>query len=361
MPACQYGKVSVTIEGGFVRAPYYIHGVTSIDDWCEEIRHYPAPWAELQSKNITHTIPSRVIRELDDPASLMDLWEEICALYEEFDGKPLPENGERLVADIQLALGSMHSGYPIVYDWGPEYLDCVISCDQLRSAEAWGYYHEIGHNHQRAVMDFEGCDEVTNNIYTLFVTERIAGIKPFDTDRFDEWKSNNWEGLHNFWSEPSDKRWKAWQDDPFLALLTFALLQYHFGWDYFKKVFRLFTPLEGNEDAEKVENIRDNWLIFLSQTAGYSMVIYFTTWGIPFSKTAAKKVAKLPMWECILPAVGDSGVIDYNSTPHEKSSAHHSMTKKIKDKISKHLEKKKEKEEKKKKKKERDAKKRKNK
>jgi hypothetical protein len=104
----------VTIEGA-VPAPHYVHGVTELADWRESIRHLPAPWAELQTDKVILTLPSEVIRDLDDPQALMDFWDGIMDRYMELLGLPPARRRiERFVSDVQISAGYMHSGYPLM-------------------------------------------------------------------------------------------------------------------------------------------------------------------------------------------------------------------------------------------------------
>jgi ABC-type multidrug transport system fused ATPase/permease subunit len=73
---CKLGLVEVTIAGA-VRAPLYLHGTTTLDEWKSTIRGYPGPWAEVASRNVIITVPSENVRTLDDPADLMTFWDSV--------------------------------------------------------------------------------------------------------------------------------------------------------------------------------------------------------------------------------------------------------------------------------------------
>ena len=45
----------------------------------------------------------------------------------------------------------------------------------------WGFYHELGHNHQDYSWTINQTVEVTVNIYTTYIMERLHGIKIFDS------------------------------------------------------------------------------------------------------------------------------------------------------------------------------------
>ena len=69
-----FQKVVVTISG-VVEAPFYQLGVTTADEWKTNLRRRPGPWAELAGRNVIFTVPSSLVRELDDPKSILTLWD----------------------------------------------------------------------------------------------------------------------------------------------------------------------------------------------------------------------------------------------------------------------------------------------
>ena len=81
---------------------------------------------------------------------------------------------ERMVSDVAISVGFMHSGYPIMLHL-PEAREMVaVSKDKM---PGWGFHHEIGHNHQKTEWTFDGTGEVTNNIFSVYITEVIDGKK----------------------------------------------------------------------------------------------------------------------------------------------------------------------------------------
>src|SRR5687767_13981526 len=82
---------------------------------------------------------------------------------------------ERIVADVQISAGYMHSGYPIM-----THLDSVAQTVQFHRMKSgtWGHFHELGHNHQRGEWTFSGTGEVTCNWFSLYVMETLCGKPP---------------------------------------------------------------------------------------------------------------------------------------------------------------------------------------
>jgi hypothetical protein len=158
--------------------PHYVHGKTELADWRESVRHLPAPWAELQTDKVILTLPSEVVRDLDDPQELMDFWDVIMDRYMELLGLPPARRRiERFVSDVQISAGYMHSGYPLM-----TMLDItrtMVDVERIRGNRhhgVWGLFHEIGHNHQHSDWTFSGTTEVTVNLFSLYVMDKVCGL-----------------------------------------------------------------------------------------------------------------------------------------------------------------------------------------
>ncbi|MDF1660971.1 MAG: M60 family metallopeptidase [Planctomycetota bacterium] len=272
------------------RAPRYILGVTNAEDWLK-IRRFEAPWAELETSKIILTIPSKAIRELNDPKELMSLWNRVLDCYQELGTRTLPKRPERMVSDRQISAGYMHSGYPIM-----THLDAVKRMVDTPSIlgkpalKVWGLWHELGHNHQKRDWTFQGTTEVTCNLFTLYVLDRISGVPPEKHPRFPGMKAAGKK--HRAAGAP----FAQWKKRPFLALDMYVELQQEFGWDLFKKVFAQYRDLPPQARPQSDLARRDLWLKLLSNTSGKNLGPFFQAWGIPVSKHTLKEVKKHPQW-----------------------------------------------------------------
>lgn len=279
----------ITLQGA-VEAPLLVHGdPTSLAAWPER-RTAPAPWAELVADGVIFTVPAGAIRDLDDPAALTAFWSRAMACYPELLGEALHPTGrpERLVEDIQISAGYMHSGYPVMTH-GAERMDHSDAVDlaTLETHGNWGYFHEFGHNAQDPRWTFEGTGEVTNNLFSLYLGERMAGITPWE----NPWLENQKASLAPFLAAGSP--YATWKQQPGLALLLFALVQRDFGWQPFQDVLASYGP-----DVRPADDLaeRDEWLVRLSHATGHDLGPYFERWGVPTSEAARAEVAELPPW-----------------------------------------------------------------
>ncbi|WP_309711178.1 M60 family metallopeptidase [Armatimonas sp.] len=284
---------TVTISGA-VAAPRFVRGITPPADWRNSIRNAPGPWAELEGKNIILSVPSSVVRSLDDPEALMAYWDEVsdlaADLYQIPKNRPRPE---RYVVDKQISAGYMPAGYPIM-TYTDEIARRFVDLSVLRGQKGepnWGFYHELGHNHQREWWTWEGCGEVTNNLFSLYACEKLngdrVGLSPMEPKTIREAMTK-----HLAAGAPYAK----WKEDPFLALILFAQLKDAFGWETFKKVFAEYEKAPKESLPTTDQQKRDQFMTRFSRTVNKNLGPFFTAWGVPTSDAARSQIARLPRW-----------------------------------------------------------------
>ncbi len=287
--ASSLGVFNVAISGA-VETPRFVLGKTSLSDWRSHLRQAPGPWAELETSKVILSVPSKDIRTLDDPEALLKFWDQV--LDAEADLATIPRERtrpERIVADVQISAGYMHSGYPIMTP-----LDSVanaVQLDRLR-AGSWGHFHELGHNHQQSPWTFDGTVEVTCNLFSLYVSETLCGqppgqghdaMKPVAVDK----------RLRGYLSSPDFARWKS---DPFLALIMYNQLRAAFGWETYKKLFAEYRALPKAELPKTEDEKRDQWMVRFSRATGKNLGPFFVAWGVPTSQQARDSIKDLAAW-----------------------------------------------------------------
>lgn len=281
-------EMRVTIRGA-VAAPLFVLGQTTNQEWQSTIRNAPAPWAELATGKVILTVPADSIRKLDDPTALMEFWNKVLdadadlAAISRDRARP-----ERICADIQISAGYMHSGYPIM-----THLDAADDMTQLAklSAGSWGLFHELGHNHQVPEWTFDGTTEVTCNLFSLYVIEKVCG-RPWSeghggmkdrAKQFADW-------------ERKGRTFEVWKSEPFLALQMYAQLVEGFGWEPYKQVFAEYQKLSPSQRPKGDLAKHDQWMTRMSRATGRNLGPFFQAWNVPTSETARADIAELPIW-----------------------------------------------------------------
>jgi hypothetical protein len=292
VPRSASGSVSVQIDGA-VEAPYYVFGTTTDEQW-KKSRQAPAPWAELASDRLIITVPSHLIRELDDPKAVMQFWNDVLDADAELAGWAKKRiRPERIVADRQISVGWMHAGYPVMTQTRTE-RGLVDLAYLAEKGDRWGFFHELGHNHQ-APRDwtFDGTVEVTVNLFTLhnFLKQYNIPISETRPEMRPEVRKSAKE-KHLAAGAPFDK----WKRDPFLALTMYLELIDEFGWESFKAVFAEYRGRSAEERPRNDDEKRDQWMCRFSKKVGKNLGPFFDQWGIPVSQAAKDSIADLPVW-----------------------------------------------------------------
>ena len=280
---------TATIQNG-VPAPLFVLGVDDDAKW-KEIRQRPAPWAEMACDKMIISFPREVAQAINNPTELMQFWKAVVEAQDEITNQAAERTRpERIVADAQISAGYMHSGYPIMIPTsaGPE----MTTLTRLKFP-GWGFYHEIGHNHQRRTFTFDGTGEVTNNFIGMYCYEAVL--------------KKDWLIGHGGITEESRKdhikkikaakdKWQTWKSDPFLALTTYIQLIQEFGWESWRKYLHSFDGTEYGPEPKGDDEARDQFLIRYSKIANKNLGPFFDFWGIPVSSSAKAEVSKLEAW-----------------------------------------------------------------
>ncbi len=285
-------RIEVTITGA-VEAPLYQLGVTTHDDWRARNRRRPGPWAELAGRTVIFTVPSSLVRDLDDPRPVMMLWDQIVAAQDAFVSLPRRERPERIVADMQISAGYMHSGYPIMIPIDDS-IKLGLNERRLRREGAWGLFHELGHNHQSGDWTFDGTGEVTNNLIVLYIFDKVLGLR-FDSGHEairDRHERNR--RIRAFMAKGSP--FPEWKGDPFLALMMYIQLYEAFGPKPFEEVFAEYRRLPDAQRPKSDDDKRDQWLVRFSKAVGKNLGPFFQAWGVPTRERARASIEKLPSW-----------------------------------------------------------------
>ena len=273
-----------------VAAPLFVLGQDDDAKW-NEVKMRSAPWAELACDKLIISCPTEVARTIRNPTQLMQFWKEVVEAQDEITNQTAErQRPERIVADVQISAGYMHSGYPIMIPTSaaPE----MVTFGKLKFP-GWGFYHEIGHNHQRGDFTFDGTGEVTNNVIGMYCYEAVLKKDwlighPAITE---EARKENLEKIKR-----ANNKWQTWKSDPFLALTTYIQLVQAFGWESWRKYLHSFADTSFGPKPKGDDERRDQFLVRYSKITQKNLAPFFEAWGIPVSSAAKAEVGKLEPW-----------------------------------------------------------------
>lgn len=284
---------SATIENfslsfaGAVEAPYFELGKTTAEEW-KKARLAPAPWGELAGRKMILHFPAEQIRAMDDPAVLLTWWDKVVEAEDSLIGWSGRGAQERVVPDRQISAGGMHSGYPFMCQYYA--VRDITDLARLRAGGdfIWGFFHELGHNHQSADWSFPNETEVKVNLFSLYCMETIIG-KPRGSGHNSIDGSGLMACLDRRFGNPP-------QIGPFEDLSVFIALIQTYGWEPVKKTLASYQsePIAKGtpEEARRVEFVRR-----YSKNAKADLSGIFEKLGYPKSETLRAELKGLPVFD----------------------------------------------------------------
>ena len=270
-----------------VAMPTYVLGKDTPDTWMKAKQH-PAPWVTLVGKYVILHVQASEVKKLTDPKALLEWWDKALAL----EGDLIALNRlapERVVPDRQISAGFMHSGYPFMCWIEPSQKDS-IDLPKLTKEGNWGFFHELGHNHQRRDWTFDGQTEVTCNFFSLYVMEKLVG-KPQGRghpamEKIDELLAKR------FAAEPNK--------GPFEQLATFVVLIRAHGWEPLRQTLRSYAAEPAPKGATK-EQLQSLFALRYGKAAKADVSEYFEKMGYHVESTAKASLKGLPAFKPTLP------------------------------------------------------------
>lgn len=281
---------AVVIAGG-VPAPLFVLGKTTDEEWNAEVKKRPAPWAEFACDKVVLSAPTEAARTVTTPTMLMEFWKKAIEVQDDISNQAKDRTRpERIVADVQISAGYMHSGYPIMVPVSAA--EEMVTFNRLKFP-GWGFHHEVGHNHQKPWFTFDGTGEVTNNVLGMYVYEAALG--------------KDWLIGHPQISEDARKehiqtikkaanKWQTWKSNPFVALTTYIQLIQEFGWESWRNYLHSFDGDQFGPKPNGDDAARDQFLIRYSKIVNKNLGPFFDAWGIQVSDKAKGEVAGLEAW-----------------------------------------------------------------
>lgn len=281
-----------------IASPWYILGKTTQEEWEDMLRTSGAPWGELETNTLILTLPISVLREITSPEYVAMRWDEIIRSMYELSQMPVLGWKQRIVTDIQIGKGADIgglSGYPISLLNDPK-LDVhshliLVNPDRMSHLPecfaGLAVLHELGHNMQNGNATFKGMEEITNNLFALYIYDCIFGSRV---------------GAHKILTDSIPTKYLLledfthWKQEPALGYMIFYQLQSAFGWEPFKVVFRHFKEVSYTEkiltDQEKI----DHWVLYFSKAIQKNLAPYFLKCNIQVSPKVKEQLKSYPSW-----------------------------------------------------------------
>ena len=284
-PGSNLGTFEVTISNA-VEAPTYTHGETSVEDWIQQGRNSPAPWAEIGSDQFILSVPSHEIRELEDPDDLMEWWGQALGMEHDLYGFLPWSRVERAVFDAQISAGWMHSGYPFMaHDLS---VPSVVNVTHMSEEGDWGMFHELGHNHQWMPSTLPGTTETGCNFASVYLMEELVGVSGHGAISSEQRESRTRAYFEN---GANIADWSVW-----VALETFLMIKEEWSWAEITSALSVYYDLPEEEVPYTDEEKFNSWVLHLSNSTGYNLAPYHAAWGFPLNQSTFDALDHLPVW-----------------------------------------------------------------
>jgi hypothetical protein len=267
-----------------VAMPTYVLGKDTPESWKQSLASSPAPWVTFVAKHAILHVRRATAARLADPKAVTEWWDKAMDLEDDLVAlnRLAPE---RVVPDIQISAGFMHSGYPFMCFINPSEAD-IIDLAKLTTKGNWGFFHELGHNHQRTDWTFAGQTEVTCNFFSLYCMEKLVGL-PRGTG-------------HGAVKELDANMAKRLANPPnlgaFEQLAPFIVLIQAHGWDPLRTTLRSYAQTPASGDAAAKQN---TFVLRYGQAARADVSDFFEKLGYPVSAETKQALKAFPAFRYI--------------------------------------------------------------
>ena len=362
-------SVDASFSGSAIAAPMFTMTSATEGAWIksQSPNETDAPITEIVGNRFSYTTTTAGIKghseaDILTMAKQFDLFtigvnefygrDEVSGSHKMFtDSTPeLEYQNMRLVDDIQISIGSAHSGYPVMSTSFPRQKTESL----FEATNNWMLGHEIGHNQATNWLNVAGAGETANNVLALYTQDRNTGDMPrikVSIKNATEWANGdhpwadgtnadrlNFFGQLKVWAEDNFDI-ALWESDAKLAE-EYSIYnkndagQYDQGWNFYKYLHRAArmpeTFTEGLNKGEvnycssefaQSENLsnQDMMMICSSFLTGKDIETFFTTWKFGESKVTLQSGDKYSVGISnaalvVMTQMRDSGVIKASNT-----------------------------------------------
>lgn len=303
------GKVTFNFTG-VEKAAWWKSG-----NWVNTPESAQAPIAEIDTGSFIYTTPIKNVEQTElakfatdmnrfaDAASDFYGRDEITSegQHRRFTYDALEGFRHRFVNDVQISVGSAHSGYPVMNS-GFKAKKTTVPTNAINN---WLLWHEVGHNLAASPFKAAGSTEVTNNLLALYMQELEGRNENPEMDRIraDIQKAPAWLDANDghAWSHGGGGmrlvmfgQLKLWAksnfaiDDWYQASEKPNVYNQDEGWNMFKLMHRKARgDKRGDHGSTNYCSSRDTGLsggdlmmVCSSYVSGYDLSDFYNAWNV---------------------------------------------------------------------------------
>lgn len=299
----EWSAVQLTISGGRPH-PVWEKGATTAEDFAHQMSAFAsAPSVSFVGDLVFADVQRAVLEEPSvssafDPAALVVWMDQVRAFTDDVYGLSFDAAGVGRKHAGRVHISGPDSGVAYAFatsQWLSFHVSSGASRNLVLRKDLWGLAHEIGHTYQTGAYTWTGLTEVTVNISTLAVQERMTNTNMLDES----------PGLQNdittYRSQPIENRHFAdlVNKSPFLPLFAFDQLRHAFGEGFYPALSQAYRvrralgqPMPAS-DAEMIDALAQTG----SKVAQRDLSTFFAEWGLDLSESVRVGCSSYPPLE----------------------------------------------------------------
>ena len=298
-------EVEVSIADG-KPLPLFVQGRTSMDDWRAQLDRYAdAPFVQLVGQQSMITLPRDVFRRdpIADPSATLATIGQVLAMQDTlagFDGATPADARTPLRAHLVVDFRTSPKERKGVYMYATDQFIGMFAdntadlTDPARLRREWSIWHEVGHTHQQNSWTWDTLAEVSVNLFSLYVQEKMGEPNRLDVPEHDgitpRERARDYlaRAARNYVSDPGGK----YEELTSVRLVMFDQLKRAYGWDLFTRLFRYYREHPLPDDVSEANRV-DQFVVAMCTVSGNDLRPFFEKWGLRASADAYGKIAAL--------------------------------------------------------------------
>ncbi|PFL42282.1 putative mucin/carbohydrate-binding domain-containing protein [Bacillus thuringiensis] len=264
------GEVTAKVEQGGSTNPLFILGKHTTKDWQRMLAENLNPYAiEMKGENSLLTMHPETVKEhlkQEDPTELLKKHDEILNIESKIsglskDGVGATNRGKHYVHFVEDWYTKTHMyamEYRTAYSKGN--LKSVLDVEEL-TADGWGPWHEVGHQHQQVPWLWSELGEVTVNIYSLAVQTTFGHKTRLE-------KEGRYEKAFAYLDKPDAQE----KMDGFEKLVMFWQLYLAYGDQFYPKLHQMYRMLHDVEMPKSDDEKKQMFIYMTSKAAGQNLI-----------------------------------------------------------------------------------------
>lgn len=291
--------VGITIEGG-TQVPYYKQGTTSLEEFKAQLETNPnVPFLEMVSDNVIGTFQIHRAKDLLIPGNrvneLLDYWELVVKLQNEVSGLDFNVEGVNKKHNDRIHITNPDTGAGAAF--ATEYRVAVHTNSDRNlltyrpDEKQWLIWHEIGHTYQNQYYKWSGLTEVTVNIQSEYIQQKLFGTNRIEGPEYAK-------NIHNYLTKPIEKRnfdkpGEEYGDFAlYIKLAMFWNLQRVFGDDFYPALNQSYRLLPKDQLPKTDDEKKQTFMKMTSRVVKRNLTPYFEEFGLKVEEETKKELSQ---------------------------------------------------------------------